>query len=506
MKAGSPSEGWGKRLLIGGLAVIGVLAAAYFGLKRDDAGSPPKIAVTSSVGETAQTPEQDAAGGREAAPTAPESKAAEAQAGTDEPGAPEAADGTAQSEADGNDEATPPRIEDVRIEADGLAVIAGRAAPGSAVSIEVNGIGMVETQADARGQFAAIATIRPDGGAPVLTLTQRTEAGEVASSEEVILAPVVARGGQADAPVAEAQGGPEPAASRSEMQVATLDPSRVASDGSAAGAPSNETARTGAEAAALPERQGEAHGSEGAAAGAAGSELATSEKPVPRTVAEDPTAVPSGNGSGAMSTTQTATPQTSDQTASATDVASLGTGTERQAPVAVLKSTEEGVEVLQSLPGALENVILDTIGYSDTGSVQLSGRAEERTVETRVYLDNEPVATLPVDPDGRWRGDLPEVESGIYTLRVDAVDASGAVTSRVETPFKRETPEVLAAAAAGGAGAVTAVTVQTGDTLWAIARGRYGEGVLYVKVFEANRQSIRNPHLIYPGQVFDLPD
>ncbi|HCJ00412.1 MAG TPA: peptigoglycan-binding protein LysM, partial [Sulfitobacter sp.] len=50
------------------------------------------------------------------------------------------------------------------------------------------------------------------------------------------------------------------------------------------------------------------------------------------------------------------------------------------------------------------------------------------------------------------------------------------------------------------------VTVQEGATLWAIARERYGDPTLYVRVFAANRSSIRDPDLIYPGQVFDLPD
>ena len=67
-------------------------------------------------------------------------------------------------------------------------------------------------------------------------------------------------------------------------------------------------------------------------------------------------------------------------------------------------------------------------------------------------------------------------------------------------------PEVLAAAAARASGPATAVTVQRGDTLWAIARDRYGEGLLYVQVFEANREFIRDPDLIYPGQIFALPD
>ena len=50
------------------------------------------------------------------------------------------------------------------------------------------------------------------------------------------------------------------------------------------------------------------------------------------------------------------------------------------------------------------------------------------------------------------------------------------------------------------------MTVQPGNTLWAISKERYGEGIEYVKVFDANRDRIRNPDLIYPGQIFDLPD
>ncbi len=49
------------------------------------------------------------------------------------------------------------------------------------------------------------------------------------------------------------------------------------------------------------------------------------------------------------------------------------------------------------------------------------------------------------------------------------------------------------------------VTVQPGYTLWGIAQQNFGEGVLYVQVFEANKDKIKDPDLIYPGQVFTLP-
>jgi nucleoid-associated protein YgaU len=138
--------------------------------------------------------------------------------------------------------------------------------------------------------------------------------------------------------------------------------------------------------------------------------------------------------------------------------------------------------------------------------VRLTGRAQTGTAEVRAYLDNELAQTLPVDDDGKWRGVLPDVEAGDYTLRVDAMDASGNVLSRIETPLRRESAQALAEASDQSGGTISAITVQKGNTLWAIARERYGDGLLYVKVFEANRDAIRDPDLIYPGQVFNLPD
>lgn len=204
-------------------------------------------------------------------------------------------------------------------------------------------------------------------------------------------------------------------------------------------------------------------------------------------------------------TEEQATPSPED-TAIAAQVDAEGVPDAEPARVAVLKSDSEGVRLLNpEQPDAMTSVALDTIGYSDIGDVQLTGRAQPDTAQVRVYLDNRSVISLPVDASGRWRGDLPNIDAGVYTLRVDEVDTAGVVSSRVETPFKRESAEALAQAAATD-GPVKSITVQTGATLWAIARDRYGDGTLYLRVFEANAASIRDPDLIYPGQVFDLPN
>ena len=148
-------------------------------------------------------------------------------------------------------------------------------------------------------------------------------------------------------------------------------------------------------------------------------------------------------------------------------------------------------------------IALDSIAYDDQGAVTLSGRGEEGDV--RLYVDNRPVKTVRIEADGSWEAGLPEVDPGIYTLRLDRLGADGAVSDRIETPFKKETRSALAAVRAGPEGPAI-VTVQPGFTLWAIAAENYGDGAAYVKIFEANASRVRNPDLIYPGQVFAVPD
>ncbi|QFT80507.1 LysM domain/BON superfamily protein [Roseovarius sp. THAF27] len=218
-----------------------------------------------------------------------------------------------------------------------------------------------------------------------------------------------------------------------------------------------------------------------------------------------------GQGTDAASGGQSA----DSATDSAVDRVGGGTGddaTDQPDPApgaAVLMSDADGVRVIQPAPGdvspeVMAVVALDAISYSDTGAVELSGRGASDGF-VRVYLDNTPVTTSRIAADGSWQSDLPEVDTGVYTLRIDEVDADGNVTSRVETPFKREDEALLADATQAGK-LVQAVTVQPGYTLWGISRRNYGEGIEYVRIFEANRDRIRDPDLIYPGQVFTIPD
>jgi nucleoid-associated protein YgaU len=47
--------------------------------------------------------------------------------------------------------------------------------------------------------------------------------------------------------------------------------------------------------------------------------------------------------------------------------------------------------------------------------------------------------------------------------------------------------------------------VSRGDSLWRISRITYGDGTRYAIVYRANRDRIRDPNLIHPGQILVLP-
>ena len=50
------------------------------------------------------------------------------------------------------------------------------------------------------------------------------------------------------------------------------------------------------------------------------------------------------------------------------------------------------------------------------------------------------------------------------------------------------------------------VIVQQGDALWRIAYQSYGEGIKYVDIVRRNAAAINNPDLIFPNQIFAIPE
>ena len=468
--------------------------------------------------DTAKPPAQDTASApdsatAEAAPEETASESQSAEAATDTPAEPLSSQLSA------------PKFDVVRIEDDGSALIAGQADGRGHVILSVDGVEQAEARADlsGTGQFVIFAFISSTGDQQSLKLHLYAEdgSGPVVSAQTVFVAPATA-------------------------------------------------AATATDSTATPVQE----------------EVTVSESP--ETVAETDTETEADTETETETDTEI---ETGTETAS-TDVASPEAKADK-APATVILADEDGVRVLQDgAPSAAKPAVtIDTISYSSNGDVILGGRGQAGNF-VRIYLDNQFLATSKIAADGYWALELSDIEPGIYTLRVDELNAAGDVASRAETPFKREAAEELAELMAAGteteepsaegpsesaaeaevvdAEALPSVepeaaddpqpeqvvtqeevnvqaevaelnpqgeqssdggslvvegqpadtasvlrtpskkfrvrTVQPGSTLWAIAKESYGAGIEYFKVFEANKERIRDPDLIYPGQVFEIPD
>ena len=454
-----------------------------------DAGSAPDPAVAEAA------PEE----------TAKESQSAEA--GTDTPAEPL------------SNSLSAPKFDVVRIEDDGSALIAGQAQGRGHVVLSVDGVELPEARADltGNGQFVIFAFLpaTADQQSLKLHLYAQDGSGPVVSVQTIFVAP---------APVEEAVAASESVAPESEAPAETETTDET-----------NDATETDIEVETAP------------------TQTASTEAPADA------------------------------------------------APATVILADEDGVRVLQDGTPSAANpaVTIDTISYSSNGDVILGGRGQAGNF-VRIYLDNQSIATSKISANGYWSLELSDIEPGIYTLRVDELNATGDVVSRAEIPFKREAAEELAelmapetepeepsvevpsqnvaeaqsaqadapssdapetaAETVADTGSDTAPdtsvtqvevtvqaevaelnpqdeqssdretvateaqpadtasvlrtpsqtfrvrTVQPGSTLWAIAKESYGAGIEYFKVFEANKERIRDPDLIYPGQVFEIPD
>ncbi len=375
-----------------------------------------------------------------------------------------------------------PEIDLVRVDPEGAVIIAGQASSGSSISAFVDDVEVITTTAARDGNFVLFMHVPLTDEPTAITLVERTTSELVIASDDVVLIMPSEYGGRPRVVIADSEGA-------TVVQDSIMLASRADS-------PSTETSsQDNADQTIAPD--------DDASGSTAGQR------------ADDGTG--SGDESGADDGSET-TSDVGSVAATSVSAGEEGSGSDPSAP-----DEQPGVETAASGDGDSDQVetlvqaptlSLDTVSYDLAGDVVATGRGGNEN-EVRVYVDNRLATTSMVQTDGNWRAELDDVREGIHTLRIDEVDQLGNVQARVESPFKREIlahdtlvslnqAQPLAQPLAHPR--LTRVTIQPGHTLWAIARNAYGQGVKYVQIYEANLDQIKDPNLIYPGQVFDVPD
>ncbi len=462
----------------------GETPAAQLAAKKPEI-APDKEPVTEPVKEVAQDPQSTTA---EPSASAPE-KAAEA-------------------DAKPKPEVTGPTFDVVRVEPNGETLVAGKASPGWKVELKNGEKVLAKAVADVNGDWVMVLEKALDKGVSDLSLSGTSKDGtsSIASTSNVTVAlpedgsgevlVVETAPGQASkilaklaAPKTEAPNVEDPA--KAEQQVAAAAPQQpVAPTEAAKSQP--DTLVTESKDKADP-----ASAPEGAK--------------TPVEAVKDKVTTPDTSGADIKPATPTAELVKQDA-----------------------KSDEKPKDGKPE-PASVDHLVSIEAVEIEGDVLFVAGAAEPAGSIVRLYVDNRAVSDQRSGETGRYLFDGKlKLDIGEHRARVDLLDTEGGIVAkRAEVVFTKKAPAatgsegessvVVDAKPVSDANSAAAPTSETtpasslpvktkkviirrGDNLWEIARRVYGAGVRYSTIYDTNIKQIRNPNLIYPGQVFELPE
>ncbi|MHA6685264.1 LysM peptidoglycan-binding domain-containing protein [Mesorhizobium sp. A556] len=372
-----------------------------------------------------------------------------------------------------------PTFDVVRVQGNGSVVIAGKAAPNSKVEIVHGSVVLGNTMAGADGTFAIVLDDPLKPGDYQIVLRSTAPDDVVATSEQTAVVSVPEQAGGQVLAMVEEPGKP--------AELLTVPEPEKKAETPAAPAPTAETAP-----AETPAAQ------------------AVPAAPAP-TAAETPAPAPAAT----------------------------------EAPAKAEAGPKIAVEAVE-----IDGSKIFIAGIADAGR------------KVRAYANDILLGEAVTSPDGHFLVEATrDIPVGDYTVRVDALDADGVkVAARATVPFEREPGETIAAVAPAAAAkpaqadekvadatqpaapqpgatepvaapatvetpdgetpdaavpettapklqhADGAVIIRRGDSLWRISRRVYGRGIRYSTIYLANQKQISDPDMIWPGQVFTVPD
>ncbi|HWV51159.1 hypothetical protein [Pseudorhodoplanes sp.] len=416
-----------------------------------------------------------------------------------------------------------PSFDVARVEQDGEAVIAGRAAPGSSVELLVSGQVHDRTTADASGAFVFVPKPLPPGSYDITLRATRPDGTVMVSKSAVAVtlrakdAPAVATLSTPKAPVATPQvASPatpqskprddvatKPASKDGEIRIETIRPEDngglFVSGRAAPGAQVRLYMNDGYIATGTVSPEGRVSFSIRSGVRAGDYRIRLEQMNAAETVVshvETPFRV-----TASMAAVTPSAPQAPQ--APQAPAASESTATPKQAELG--PATKAAVASPAQSPSATN----DKTALVASGPSQVLSPSRSAATEPAPKAVSEP-AKAPVGESAKpVQAASPAVPAGGPVVQRDKSDASVSQPS-AQKPVTATSP-VVPSTTRDRRDTVVVPSIETklivrGDNLWRISHATYGLGQRYTLIFGANRDKIRNPHLIYPGQIFVLPN
>ena len=139
---------------------------------------------------------------------------------------------------------------------------------------------------------------------------------------------------------------------------------------------------------------------------------------------------------------------------------------------------------------------LDIAEYLDEDSLMLTGRTKPNA-KVKLFFSDNFIKDSTSDNRGVWKVELKNFEFTNNNLIVTTEIEGQKIKLKTKIFEKKIDPNFIFE---------KEVIVKNGNSLWRIARKTLGGGVYYSEIYKSNMKEIENPDLIFPGQVFNIPN
>ena len=158
-------------------------------------------------------------------------------------------------------------------------------------------------------------------------------------------------------------------------------------------------------------------------------------------------------------------------------------------------SKSSSIEIINNKKQIL-GLSLDIAEYLDEDSLMLTGRTKPNA-KVKLFFSDNFIKDSTSDNRGVWKIELKNFEFTDNNLIVTTEIEGQKIKLKTKIFEKKIDPNFIFE---------KEVVVKNGNSLWRIARKTLGGGVYYSEIYKSNMKEIENPDLIFPGQVFNIPN
>ena len=168
---------------------------------------------------------------------------------------------------------------------------------------------------------------------------------------------------------------------------------------------------------------------------------------------------------------------------------------EKQKVVKIRDKGEVGIEILNNNQG-VRGLALDSSEHFDNEKLRLKGRSIPNA-EIQIFISKKLIGKSIADAQGNWEFSINEIVFENYDLEIKSTFENNILSLKTEILNGKIDSKLFFE---------KEIIVENGNSLWRIARKTLGGGILYAEIYKNNKKIINDPDLIFPGQVFKIPN